>query len=271
MEVIDLYDPTSICDPLSNYPNKDYGMAVTLIDGYIKSCGSQYDRDDCYDYDFATNQWTTSESMLTPRANPKASLIDGVWLVSGDNEEIESGNAPFSTEIWSNGQFAEGPTLPAAMYNHCQLTVNSTHVFFGNKEGSYPSFLLNWENQEWTELPTRTNGGYFPSCGLINNPENGLEAVVVEDGHSDILNFNTLQWRAGPSLEYSFDRSGSAQLTDTFVVVGGSNYAGTDTLNTIYQFDHINYDWILLSKKMQIKRQGYFGVLAVTDDLVSCS
>ncbi len=56
----------------------------------------------------------------------------------------------------------------------------------------------------------------------MNNPENGIEAVIVEDGITEIFNFSEEAWRTGPTLE-SLDEAGYTQIGDTFVLVGGES------------------------------------------------
>ncbi len=260
VEVIDLENPSSSCNAISDYPIADKGMAVGLINNIIKSCGSEFDTDSCYDYNPSTNTWSTGIDMLSARQNPRASLIDNVWLVSGDSYET-------TTEFWTGSNFEYGPDLPTLMFLHCQLTINSTHVFFA-EDNNKPAYLLDWTTQSWTELPNMNEDRDWPSCGLINNPENGLEVVIVEDGTTEIFNLNDLTWRSGPSVT-EFDEGSYAQIGDTFVVVGGQDYYG-DALDTIYKFDHLNYEWILLDQRLQTPRESYPGVVAVPDEFVTC-
>ncbi len=90
VEVIDLENPSNKCNLIADYPVDDTGMTVGLIDGLIKSCGSMEDKDDCYDYNPATNSWITSTSLINARDFPRSSFIDGIWLVSGDNTGPEN-------------------------------------------------------------------------------------------------------------------------------------------------------------------------------------
>ncbi len=76
-------------------------------------------------------------------------------------------------------------------------------------------------------------------------------------------------WRTGPSLA-SFDQASYAQFGDTFVVVGGED-PGDNSIDTIYQFDHINYDWILMDQRLEVPRKNYPGIVAVPDEFVTCS
>ncbi len=259
VEVIDLENPSSTCNAISDYPFGNKGMAVGLIDNIIKTCGSEYGSDSCYDYNPSTNSWTLSVDLLTSRDNPRASFIDNVWLVSGDDYET-------TTEMWTGNIFEPGPQLPTYMYLHCQLTINSTHVFFADDYDVV--YLLDWPAQSWIELPPMTVNRDWPSCGLINNPQNGQEVVIVEDGVTEIFNLNDLTWRSGPPVTM-FDEASYVQFGDTFVVVGGQDYVG-DALDTIYKFDHLNYDWILMDQRLKTPRESYPGVVAVPDEFVTC-
>ncbi len=266
VEGIDLENPSKTCNLIADYPVNESGMAVGLIDGLIKSCGGS-DTDDCYNYNPTTNSWITSASLINTRATPKSSFIDGIWLISGDN--TASDDCPLTTEMWTGTGFKSGPTLPIPMDSHCQLTINSTHVFFADTRHTGKAYLLDWYKQSWTELPRMTVDRKYMSCGLINNPENGIEVVIVEDGTTEIFNLRDEEWKTGPTLE-SFDMAGYAQIGNTFVVVGGENDAGV-TIGTIYKFDNINYDWILMSQQLKVPRHGYPGVVAVPDGFVTCS
>ncbi len=268
VEVIDLENPSKSCNSIANYPVEDGGMTVAIVDGLIKSCGSGYDRDNCYDYNPETNSWTTSASLIHARSRPRSSFVDDVWLVSGDNAGDDD-DVPFTTEMWTGTSFEDGPRLPTPMYDHCQFTINSTHVFFVETYLTGQSFMLDWFAETWTELPGMTVDRTYPSCGLIKNPENGLEVVVVQSGVSEIFNIRDESWRTGPPVEYFFD-AGFAQIGDTFVIVGGLG-TGDEELDTIYKFDHINYDWILMTQRLEVGRYAYPGAVAVPDEFVTCS
>ncbi len=266
-EVIDLRNPSSTCHPIADFPIEDYGMAAAAIDGVVKACGSHYvPSTDCYDYDPLTNSWISSASLLHPKDLPRASFIDNIWLVSGDS--FDDGDDAYSTtEIWTGSTFESGPSLPVNMSYPCQLTVNSTHVFFAENHDS-PSYLLDWYSGTWTELaPMNEQRDSYYSCGLINSPRNGPEVVTFEFGITEIFNIGDGTWRAGPPTEEVFYVATAAQLTDTFALVGGF-FLGDD-LDSIYMFDPYNYEWKLMSQKLEVAR--YFAaVAAVPDEFFSC-
>ncbi len=244
-------------------------MAVAVIQGVIKSCGGHPPpRDVCYDYHPESNTWVNSASMMQRRWFYHTSFIQDLWLISGGGGGSSSSQAQTTTEKWTGSAFEAGPTLPRSMYAHCQLTLNATHVFFANPRTSQ-SYLLNWPNQTWTELSQMTNTFQYPSCGLINNPTNGREAVVVQNGISEIFNFNNLTWRAGPDAPYFYE-AGFSQLFDTFVVVGGIG-SNSEYLDTLYKFDQINYAWIQLTQQLQTATGSYPGVATVPDSFVNCN
>ena len=107
---------------------------------------------------------------------------------------------------------------------------------------------------------------YDPSCGLIRNPENGAEIVLAGYGTSEIFNLESMTWREGPESPYFYYAS-SAQLENTFLIVGG--YDGTKSIDTIYEFDQINYDWILRSQKLPTPLR-FSGVVVVPKDTIGC-
>ncbi len=268
VEGIDLNDPSKTCEPISDYPYDDGDMTVGLVDGLVKSCGGILNTRNCYDYIPSSGTWVDSTNMLTRRKQPKSSSIDGIWLLSGDT----LGYGTIDMEMWTVNGFEAGlPPFPVDSWClQCQVTLNSTHIFFTFGYQSFPdSFLLDWYAQTWTQLPQMPMNMSESSCGLINNPTNGAEIVIVEEGESQIFNAHNLTWRTGPEVYEKFDYAGSAPLGDTFVMVGGSDKYSHDELDTIYQFDHINYNWILKPQKLQLPRS-LPGVVAVPDDFVTC-
>ncbi len=130
VEVIDLENPSNTCNTIADYPVKESGIAVGFIDGLIKSCGSSDDTADCYDYNPATNSWITSVSLINERLRPRYSFIDGIWLVSRDGTGYDDVGS--TTKMWTGTGFEPGPSLPIPMWSPCQLTINSTHVFFAD-------------------------------------------------------------------------------------------------------------------------------------------
>ncbi len=268
VQSFDLKDiTTTACQSVSNYPNAQYGMSMGVTQGITKSCGGyQSPKSACYDYHPANNTWVRSTDMLSERWYHGHSIIDKVWLLSGGND-----NQPLSTtEMWDGKAFVTGPPLPRGMHSHCQLTVNHTHVFFATGD-QQPSYLLNWPDWTWTELPPMSNTYEGISCGLIQNPDNGREAVVVALQKNEIFNFKNSTWRNGPPVPTYSSFAGYTQLSDTFLLVGGRKKSVNNFYNDMYKFDNINYKWGLLCRHLQTEVSYYPGVATVPDNFLNCT
>ncbi len=125
VEVLDLQDSRANCDNLANYPAPETGLTAALIDGIIKSCGGhQNDVKACHDYSPESESWSEAPDMIYERVYPRSSIIQGQWLISGDNQSPANEEA----ELWNGRAFEDGPVLPSPMYQPFQLTLTDTHV-----------------------------------------------------------------------------------------------------------------------------------------------
>ncbi len=106
-----------------------------------------------------------------------------------------------------------------------------------------------------------------PSCGLINSPDNGREIVFAEYGASEIFSLRSLSWSEGPEAPF-FHSAGTAQLDDSFVIVGG--WDGTNYTDTLYAFDEVGYGWVQLPQRLRTARE-MPGVIALSADIgINC-
>ncbi len=261
VEIHDLENASATLNDIPPYPTKNYGMAVGVFQDVVKACGGAANPNTCYDYHPERKIWSESTPMLFGRYHHAASFIEKLWLLSGSSG---STGGHTSTEKWDGSAFAEGTSLQRGMHGHCQLTVNDTHILFVMADGQ-SNYLLNWTSQEWTELDPMMYLLNNPSCGLINNTRNGVEAVVAGFGISQIFNFVSMIWRIGPNAPYFFG-AGYTQLSDTFIVVGGRNLT-LHFLDTMYKFDNENYEWISLDHKLQVPSSS-LSVVTIPNDFV---
>ncbi len=269
VEVIDLEDQDNICQAVADYPLLGGGQVASVVDGVVKVCGSNHKTDECYEYDRAEDSWSLSSGMTTQRKSAKSSLIDGVWLVSGD---ADSAVSTFSTEYFDGDDFVKGPTAPVVLQNHCQITLNSTHVFFSN-DIDLRSYVLKWdEDKTFEQLPGYLNRlRLYPSCGKAGDNEVVIVGSdLMHRGTSEIYNFQDQEWRRGPEMEVALNQAGYAQFGDTFVVLGGFDEE-MEVRDEIYFFDHVNYEWKQMGQKLKVPRAGYPAVVPVPDDMVTCS
>ncbi len=262
VEVIDLDDPSKTCDIVANYPIATDYVTAQLVDGVVKVCGGLQTELDCYDYNSSSNTWSSSPGPLYEKDYATSSIIDGTWLVTGDDTNPDG----TMTEWWTGSQFTMGPTLPKILNRHCQVSINSTHVFFADCIGK-ETYLLDWESQGITQLDDMTTArSNVCGCGLVQNDQMGKEVVVAGYGTSEIFNFGNMTWRDGPDLPSGYGYA-SVQLTDTFLMVGGfeSSYS-----NKIYIFDEENYYFTLMPETLAYERR-WAGAVAVPDEMFNCS
>ena len=75
-----------------------------------------------------------------------------------------------------------------------------------------------------------------------------------------MLDLETLVWSSGPELPYKVFAATSVPLGDRFLLVGGETYGFF--LNTIYEFDPLEMDWILRTEELQEARYAPFAAIA---------
>ncbi len=135
-------------------------------------------------------------ALRSARSAHGSSLVDGAtWLVTGgldDDFQVTD-----TSEVWQEDQedgdgFAPAAVLPLPLYDHCQLSLDSSYVMVvggsndtsvsgpGLEETSTSVHMLDWRAAEWLpQLPDAPQGVYADACGVIDNSQNGLEVVVM--------------------------------------------------------------------------------------------
>ena len=282
VEAIDLESDSQNCAPVANYPVPIAFGVGAMVNGRPRVCGGHNSEvvafSDCYEYLYETNQWQQVESLQMGRAAPGSSLVDSeTWLISGGYDSLAQ--ATETTEVWEAEEqgFTYATDLPQTLFNHCQLTINSSHVMIlggANDTSEWTSvYMLDWRNAEWLpplpDAPATINGD---ACGLITNSENGQEVVVLHASNVvSIFNFRDNAWRDGPELEeetLSIDME-TVQLSKTFVMLGG--YVGDNICtDSVYEFDEEEYRWVRKGATLSEEKRAVIPI-AVPDHVVDCS
>jgi len=164
-----------------------YGHTAVYLDGKVMSCGgsgisTQVGTNKCFQLSSALNKWTEMASLPMVTLGGKSSVIDGKWFITGGQNFVDLAQM-VRTFLYEDGIFVPGPSMPSGKKDHCQLTVNSTHVFVTAGEGLTDylnlrdTYLLDWPNQNWItldDLPYTGLGDQVSgTCGLLNHPDNG--------------------------------------------------------------------------------------------------
>jgi len=241
-------------------------MTSTYYDGKVFTCGGYKvdtgETNEC----FSLNPdliFVPSEPLPDGRRWMRSSNIGGIWWLTGGN----FGNTQqlASTFIFNGTNFERGPDLPFAKDNHCQVTINSTHVFFA---GANPAtFTYEWDTRTPTILedpPTSFDEG---ACGLLNNPSIGPEVLWAEGVYSFIFSLTDLEWREGPQLPEPIVDLSYAQLEDGFIAAGGDT--GSPDYDTVYKFSEETYEWELLNQRLSVPRR-FMSAVAVPRDFFGC-
>jgi len=139
--------------------------------------------DKCYGWN---ETWVEQPSLLWPTFRAGAakfgSYEEGEFLwVSGGTAQDMSSLATSQVYDFTMMEWTEGPKLPMAMFGHCKVKLNSTHTLVtgGEQQGGARTFLYDWEQAQWSELPPMIGGERFQhGCALMTDGR-----VVVAGGY----------------------------------------------------------------------------------------
>jgi len=258
-----LADDKKRCPSLPEYPLGVTDLTAAFYQGKVVACGgfggTTFDK--CYELGPDLRQWV--EFLPLPDKSDyalKSSIIDDKWIVSGGFYN------PFSLYSF-DGRFTIENPMPFGKPYHCQVTINTTHIFF-TSGFYYETFMLNWNKGEWIFLDDTSLIEYNPACGLINSKTYGPEIILASHTMSTIFSLTDLVWKDGPPLPEDLDHLTTAQLTDGILAMGGYNLDGL-IVDTVYKFDEDAYDWVLEKERLATPRSDAAAV-AVPDSFLAC-
>jgi len=272
VSVIQTGNEDESCNPILYYPRAQGGMTAMFVNDRIVVCGGRViaednsfkSIDECY---FFGNDliWKPFEPLPDVRAYLRSSLFgsdsDTWWLTGGSDGNFQSQQ----TWLFDGQQFVDGPLLPEEKSQHCQVTVNSTHVFItgGN---TYGTFMYNIDLEEWIILEDSPVPLVEGACGLLENPTFGPEILVARSQKSYIFSLTDLTWRDDPEFplpKVTMNLS-YAQLSDGFAAIGGS---GT---SEVYKFSQDSYSWERLDDELTRPRESAASV-AIPGQFLRCT
>ncbi len=204
-------DPRNCFNDLPNFPLALHGATGAFVDGEVRVCGG-YDGtyfNECYDFNPSDGSWDDGEPMLEERYEAASSVIGGEWFITGGRVctyirytilkfsclfkqlcdvylKDSRGDLP-TTEIWDGDSFRSGPSLPVSMAYHCQVTLNSTHVFLADTLDTRFTYILDWRDFTYVQMESLYISFTTGPCGLATSDSKGQEIVVSADGLSVIF------------------------------------------------------------------------------------
>ena len=209
-EVVDLSDPSLICDPWPDYPIEIYGAVGGLTDDeYLIICGG-YDGNQTQKLCYMMNQTGTREiqGMKTDLHYSAGAPFNNILLISGGWSTIQgvlyfslvcssnlkmtilSDNSLKGTEFVSINDEVYGPDSPFLVYHHCITAINETTMISigGTRDKlSYVRYkttmYFDHQSQEWTIGPEMNLKRFRHACGklVVGN----ASIIVVAGGYTN--------------------------------------------------------------------------------------
>jgi hypothetical protein len=204
-EVIDLQDPSNICQNLEDYPiGVSYAVGGLLNQGDPLVCGGYPLTKVCH----VVNQPGQSSEMLEERYYSASLTLNSshLWITGG------FGNGLYlqTSEFVSIGQAAvEGPDLPYAVAYHCLVGVNSSTALLcgGQNNGGNLNecHYMNLLDHSWSPGPSMMTKRVLHSCGIFKSAAHeGRNIVIAAGGYNgatldsvEMLDFTTNTWNEG--------------------------------------------------------------------------
>jgi hypothetical protein len=180
-EVIDLEDPSNICQNLEDYPIGVYGAVGGFLNqGDPLVCGGGSAATNvCH----VVNQPDQSSEMLEERESSASLTLNSshLWVTGGWN-----GNSLQTSEFVSIGQpSVQGPDLPYAVAWHCLVGVNSSTALLcgGDNSGTLNEcHYMDLEDHSWSQGPSMMTKRRLHSCGIFKSAAHQGRNIVIAAG-----------------------------------------------------------------------------------------
>lgn len=149
-------------------------------------------------------------------------------------------------------------------------------IIFVGGDGYYNDvWAFDRNSKRWNQLPDMPEYREIPQAGVVTYADGSKHLVIAggrNDGTSTILNLDTMTYRPGPDIPNVLELyyANSVPFGNTFLMVGGTEDGISSRLNTIYEFDTTNENWIVRPETL---KTGDWAMTAfmVPDTYVQCS
>merc|ERR1712106_1287353 len=128
--------------------------------------------------------WVTSSSQMTvERQWPAAVELGETWWVTG-GADASPNHELSSTEVLTDNTWHISTPLPAPLYGHCMVKINSSHVFMAGGEddnSAYAaSYIYSSTSGTFSPLPDMAIARSYHACGILGTD------VWVGGGYDDL-------------------------------------------------------------------------------------
>jgi hypothetical protein len=219
MEIIDLSDPTNVCQPsfLADYPfdRVEGASGGLLTNNNALICGG-WDNTERLDDCFAINEnGIKKPTRLTKPRSYAASVVwnsTTLWMTGG---YLDGFVRTKSTEFVQLTGTSPGPDLPLVVAFHCLVSLNDTTALLiggqladRTRTSSKATFFYNTDHKTWTDGPSLILGRSSHSCALFKSPHHGhTDTVIVTGGYNsgnnaslastEFLKLDSNYWQSG--------------------------------------------------------------------------
>ena len=239
-ELIDLRTGSSCQEIQSNF---DQGFG-DFVNGRPVFCERTTADTPCFELTSGTNEWNRFTNTQFPRSYPGHVILpNGDWLISGTM--TYEGEAT-SEILGSDNHFHIGPHLPEQyMHHHCTVQWNETHTFFtGGFYHASKTYFYDWNEKEWAEGPRMNHDRISPACGVVKDPTDGKQKVIVAGGVSDEKRsaefFNGQSWMDLPSLPVDAYHSTAVIFNNRFLLITDAGLNAPEIL----EYSFVEEAWI---------------------------
>jgi hypothetical protein len=217
MDIIDLSDPTNVCQPsflVADYPNfVGAGAGLLSNNNALLICGGSNPRklDDCFAINNNGIIQQSAIRLTKPRSGAASVVLNGntLWMTGG---MIQSGfQKTKSTEFVQLTGTTPGPDLPLVVAEHCLVSLNDTTALLiggelQDRTYSKATIFYNKDDKTWTNGPSIITGRAGHSCALFKSPQHGhTDTVIVTGGYNranelastEFLNLESNSWESG--------------------------------------------------------------------------
>lgn len=292
-EIIDLSRQCNAIDEFPNFPQSVEGAIGGMLNHEEAIvCGGYYYGDyfdDCVT--FASANQGALKKLIHKRAFGSAVTLPdaSLWIMGGKGGEF--GEELSSTEIFvANQEPQEGPQLPVEVAYHCTALIDDyTVILVGgyiaeDLSGGFSarSFLFDFINEQWTEIPAMTY--YRGSHGCSSFYSEFHESVITVsfggwDGgrhiydDSEVFVKGAEHWIEGPALPFNWFQMSTMtnERKNGLYAVGGYS-KGMGELNTVYELTcpASGCQWVLLDQKLSVARAKHVAFM-IYDKMANCT
>jgi hypothetical protein len=216
MEIMDLEDPTNVCQPSSFLADYPIDIVVRGASGGLLTnnnaliCGGRAGSkrlDDCFSINH--NGIKNGSRLSRPRYSAASVVWNSttLWLTGGI---LDGSGRTKSTEFVQLTGTTPGPDLPLEVGWHCLVSLNDTTVLFiggwlQNGTTSKATWFYNTDHKTWTDGPSLILGRHSHSCALFKSPQHGhTDTVIITGGvnndaiaSTELLNLESNSWESG--------------------------------------------------------------------------